>query len=102
MSIAHTPPAGAVAPSRSTDWLPLTVIPGGTAARLRVSDLHRCDRDLLTALGLTPDCRLKVCKTGSPCIVEVRGVRVGLSEAIAERLLVEPLGEASSELSGGQ
>lgn len=83
--------------SRSEDWLPLTVVPGGTAARLRQSDLHTCDRDLLTALGLIPDCCLKVCKTGSPCIVEVRGVRVGLSEAIASRLLVEPVVEPAAE-----
>jgi len=77
----------------SDDWLPLAGLPEGTTARLRESDLQDSDRDLLTALGLSPDRALVICKSGSPCIVEVRGVRVGLSEAIAERLLVEPIDE---------
>lgn len=101
MTILVQPPANRSASPESDDWLPLTVVPGGTAARLRESDLHNSDQDLLTALGLTRDCHLMVRKTGSPCIVEVRGVRVGLSEAIAERLMVEPVDEPSSELSGG-
>jgi len=97
MTISPQTPAGRLASPRTHEWLPLTVIPGGTAARLRESDLGNSDRDLLTALGLTPDCRLTVCKTGSPCIVEVRGVRVGLSQAIAERLLVEPVDESAPD-----
>lgn len=93
-------------PSRTTSrqidgWLPLSGVPEGTIARLRASDLADSDRDLLTGLGLIRDRRLMVCKTGSPCIVEVRGVRVGLSERIARRLMVEPVDEPSSEPSVG-
>ncbi len=95
-------PASRRFPSPRPDaWLPLTLVPEGTTARLRASDLRDSDRDLLTALGLTPDRRLFVCKTGSLCIVEVRGMRVGLSEAIAERLMVEPVDDSSSELPVG-
>ncbi len=95
--IASQPTPTPAASRRSADWLPLNGVPEGTSARLRASDLSDSDRDLLTGLGLIPDRRLMVCKTGSPCIVEVRGVRVGLSERIAERLMVEPVDEPPSE-----
>jgi Fe2+ transport system protein FeoA len=88
-------------PSRLAHWLPLSGLPEGTTARLRDSDLEDSDRDLLTGLGLVPDRSLVVCKTGSPCIVMVRGVRVGLSTAIAERLLVEPIDLPPAELPVG-
>ena len=75
-------------------WLPLSGVAQGVTARLRECDLQDSDRDLLTGLGLIADRRFLVCKTGSPCIVQVRGVRVGLSRAIAERLLVELVDES--------
>lgn len=81
----------------SDSWLPLTDLSEGASARLRASDIAASDRDLLIGLGLAPDRRFSVCKTGSPWIIEVRGVRVGLSSAIAERLLVEPLDEPSAD-----
>jgi Fe2+ transport system protein FeoA len=88
-------------PSRVSHWLPLSGLAEGSTARLRASHLEDSDRDLLTGLGLIPDRPLLVCKTGSPCIVEVRGVRVGLSTAIAERLLVEPVDLPLVEPSAG-
>ena len=42
-----------------------------------------------------PERRLQVCKTGSPWIIEVRGVRVGLSREIAESLWVEPIDDST-------
>jgi Fe2+ transport system protein FeoA len=77
----------------SSTWRPLTGIAEGTVACLRSSNIPAHDQALLTALGLVPDRRFLVCKTGAPWIVEVHGIRVGLSESIAELLLVEPVDE---------
>ena len=81
----------------SSAWRPLTKVAEGTVACLRDSNIPADDQALLTALGLVPDRLLVVCKTGSPWIVEVRGVRVGLAESIAELLLVEPIDETLGE-----
>ncbi|MCZ6507581.1 MAG: FeoA family protein [Acidobacteria bacterium] len=79
--------------SPSTSWRPLTQVAEGTVALLRDSNVPADDQALLRALGLVPDRRLVVCKTGAPWIVEVLGARIGLSESIAELLLVEPIDE---------
>jgi len=80
-------------PTPDLQALPLTGIAEGTVVRLQGSDIPEADRQLLVALGVIPNRRLHVRKTGSPWIVEVCGVRIGLSRAIAERLWVEPITE---------
>jgi Fe2+ transport system protein FeoA len=47
-------------------------------------------RPLLRALGLTNACRLRICKIGDPCIVQVRATRIGLSRTVAQSLYVVP------------
>jgi len=47
-------------------------------------------RPFLRALGLLDASRLRLCKGGDPCIVQVRATRIGLSRAVAEHLLVVP------------
>jgi len=48
------------------------------------------DCDLLSALGMTDQCRFRVCKAGVPCIVQIGGTRIGLSPDVAERIMVVP------------
>ncbi len=62
----------------------------GDLCRVQLRDLERPDRALLGALGLGGRSPLRLCKTGNPCIVEVRGTRIGLAEAVARRLRVVP------------
>lgn len=62
----------------------------GDLCRVQLRDLERPDRALLSALGLGGRSPLRLCKTGNPCIVEVRGTRIGLAEAVARRLRVVP------------
>lgn len=82
--------------------VPLTELPVGQRARLHASQLAGQERELLIALGLDDECRLRLCKLGNPCIVQVCATRIGLSEEVARHLLVVPeersvLPEASPE-----
>jgi len=61
----------------------------------RVADTTRCgdEADKLRAMGLRPDARVRVCRCGSPCIVEVQwcdgpSCRLGLSRRLAEQVMV--------------
>jgi Fe2+ transport system protein FeoA len=87
-----SPLADAMSPPESCDVCPvrLSELPTGTVARLHATDVAGEDGALLRALGLTERCRLRLCKSGEPCIVEVRTTRIGLSRAVAEQLLVVP------------
>lgn len=76
--------SGASAPVR------LSAIAAGGTARLHGADLAAEDCALLRAIGMTDRCRLRVCKVGEPCIVEVRFTRIGLSRAVADGILVVP------------
>jgi Fe2+ transport system protein FeoA len=67
--------------------IPLTSVAVGRSARLHeVRDVD--SRPHLRALGLTDACELRLCKTGDPCIVQVRTTRIGLSRSVADRLFV--------------
>lgn len=67
--------------------VPLTAMPVGALATLHdVQDTE--SRTLLRSLGLTDACRLRICKIGDPCIVQVRATRIGLSRTVAQSLYV--------------
>lgn len=68
----------------------LSHLASGTLAEFHASELAADDAALLRALGLTEHCRLRVCKAGEPCIVQVRTTRIGLSHEVAEGILVVP------------
>lgn len=86
MTVQHVDP--------SATPLTLMDLHPGDLCRVRLCDLERSDRALLGALGLGGRSPLRLCKTGNPCIVEVRGTRIGLAEAVARRLLVVPEAQA--------
>ena len=64
----------------------------GDRGRMAAADLARDECQLLHALGLTDRCLLQVCQPGDPCIVQVRATRIGISQRLAERILVVPAG----------
>jgi Fe2+ transport system protein FeoA len=69
--------------------VPLTTVAVGALATLH--DVRDPDsRALLRSLGLTDACRLRLCKMGDPCIIQVRATRIGLSRAVARTLYVVP------------
>lgn len=66
----------------------LTSLEAGSVARLHDSRLDDDTRSLLRSLGLTDACRLRVCQCGDPFVIQVRATRIGMSHAVAHRLLV--------------
>jgi len=68
----------------------LSQLPAGSIAKFHASELAADDAALLRALGLTDRCRVRVCKAGEPCIVQVQATRIGLSHEVAEGILVVP------------
>ncbi|MCL4839695.1 MAG: FeoA domain-containing protein, partial [Thermoanaerobaculia bacterium] len=65
----------------------------GERGRMAAAELERDECQLLHALGLTDRCLLQVCKPGDPCIVQVHATRIGLSQRLAEKILVVPAEE---------
>ncbi len=62
-----------------------------TGQRGYLEDADQCeDCDLLSALGMTEQCRFRVCKAGAPCIVQIGGTRIGLAADVANRIIVRP------------
>ena len=84
-----------------TDLAPvrLTSLATGEAARLHVTTLDADTRALLRSLGLTDDSMLRVCKSGEPCIIQVRDTRIGVSSTVAGQILVVVHSEAASVAS---
>ena len=78
------PPRPPTAPA-----VPLTTVEVGAVTTLHeVYDVE--SRPFLRALGLTDACEIRLCKSGDPCIVQVRATRIGLSRAVAQQLFVVP------------
>ncbi len=76
--------------------VPLSQLKVGEWATVSIADL-RCDEcELLNAMGLTDQCRLRVCKIGEPCIVQVNHTRLGLSGELAKKILVRPVPPSAS------
>jgi hypothetical protein len=89
---ASTPPLDAVA---------LTALRPGQIAYVRHTNLEAGDAELLRAMGLRMSARIRLCRLGEPCIVEVfsggescnrKGgcvCRIGLARPLADQVLVE-------------
>ena len=45
-------------------------------------------RAVLRSLGLTDGARLRICRIGDPCIIQVRSTRIGLSKQVAQSVYV--------------
>lgn len=68
----------------------------GEAGIVSGARLEAEDAALLRAMGLRPRARVRVCRTGEPCIVVVEcregeGCRIGLARRLAQSLMVEPV-----------
>lgn len=67
---------------------PLSDIHRGVEVTLHSTLLQKEDRALLSAMGLTERCTLRVCQQGEPCIVQVRTTRMGICRRLAACILV--------------
>jgi Fe2+ transport system protein FeoA len=68
----------------------------GDIARLHEARLDPEACHQLRSLGLTESCQLRLCKTGEPCIVQVRSTRIGISGSVARHIFVVPLPAGAS------
>ncbi len=78
----------------------LTSLRPGQTARISFTNLDAGDAALLRAMGLRLAARIRLCRLGEPCIVEVLGgqdscgrkggcaCRIGLARPLAEKVLV--------------
>ena len=64
----------------------LDLAPGAIAVLRQVIDDR--SRVVLRSLGLTDGARLRICRLGDPCIIQVRSTRIGLSKAVAQSVYV--------------
>jgi Fe2+ transport system protein FeoA len=78
-------PASSVAPIR------LSELGVGAVARFHDARLDGEVTRFLRAIGLTRTSEFRLCKSGEPCIVQVRSTRIGLSRALAGQIYVVPL-----------
>ncbi len=68
--------------------VPLCQLRPGDRCKLKTTDLHCDDCDLLHAMGLTENCSLRVCRSGEPFIVQVDSTRLGLAASISAGIYV--------------
>lgn len=68
--------------------IPLSDLRPGAIATLHDVRVDPQARSVLRSLGLIDSCRLRLCKLGDPCIVQVRSTRIGLSKAVSQRVFV--------------
>ncbi|MCA9293033.1 MAG: ferrous iron transport protein A [Phycisphaerales bacterium] len=74
--------------------LPVLQLRRGDRARVHSADLPAEDLELLRAMGLRTGARIRVCRLGKPCILELcdercgTGCRIGLDAGLAARLMV--------------
>ena len=87
-------------PINAQSLRPLTTLVPGERGLAHIDSMRRQDRELLEALGLLDRSPVRLCKAGSPWIVQVRGTRIGLSEDVARRLLTADPDLAELEISG--
>lgn len=77
-------------PIRNASPVPLTALRPGQRGALATCDLHAGDREILSALGLAESAPLRLCKAGNPWIVQVRGTRIGIADAVAQKIRIVP------------
>lgn len=77
--------------------VPVTSLGVGQCGVVCETCLSDRDAAMLRAMGLRPKARIRVCRLGEPCIVEVMGAtaggcgcRIGLARPLAERIMVGP------------
>jgi Fe2+ transport system protein FeoA len=75
--------------------IPLRQLGKGRLGQLHAMDLCCEDCELLQAMGMTDQCKIRMCRRGSSCIVQVGATRLGVSARFAERILVRPIVSAT-------
>ncbi len=72
---------------------PIAKSRAGAVGTLRCEGLDAEETRMLRAMGLRDQARVRLCRVGEPCIVQVMGAcgcscRIGLSRPLAQRVLL--------------
>jgi Fe2+ transport system protein FeoA len=101
---AEAAPAAPAAATPAPAGVSLTTLQAGQMATVFQTCLDPNDAALLRAMGLRPSARIRVCRLGEPCIVEVMSgsescgrpggcvCRIGLAKPLAEKVMVGLVG----------
>ena len=93
-----TPAMSAPPPNPEPVRVPLTQLRRGQRAIVdcsQIEGLPEGDRCLLHAMGMHHECEVRVCRPGTPCIVQIDSTRLGIAGEVARRILVTPIDEAT-------
>lgn len=74
--------------------IPLSVLRPGDRAVVELGGLSPDEAALLRAMGLADRAEVRICRSGSPCIIEVAQTRLGLAASVACRIFTTPCGAA--------
>ena len=77
-----------LAPRNIHKAVSLADLPAGSTGIFSHADLSPEQTAYISAIGLTPQSTVRVCKGGQPCVVEVRSTRVGIARTLARQLFV--------------
>lgn len=83
----------------------LTALKPGQSGVVVDAAMDADDAAQLRAMGLRPNARVVLCRSGEPCIVRVLGAcgcesRIGLARPLAERVMVNPAAPESNAAPG--
>ena len=79
-------------PTSTSNRTPLSRLRQGDRAIVNTRDLADADSKLLAAMGIGERCEIRVCRAGSPCIVQIQSIRVGIGREVADRITTSPCG----------
>ena len=90
-------PAVALPPTR----IPLSQLKRGDRAIVELESLPQDDSRLLAAMGLSNRAEIRVCRAGTPCIVQIEATRLGISAEMAAMILATKCACVELERDGG-
>ena len=76
------------APAAEPRTVLLSQMRAGDCGRIHSTAFTSDESELLRAMGMCEDCNLRVCRSGSPCIVQVNTTRLGLSASMARKIVI--------------
>ncbi len=90
MTFSMTPRPDSLSRPAEPRRVPLTQLKRGDRATLELKDLSAHETQLLGAMGLSEHCEVRVCRAGTPCIVQIEATRLGIAADVAAKIVATP------------
>ena len=82
-----------IKPTIEHELIPLSELEVQSEAVIKVAELEIDEQIVLASMGLRDDDTFRLCRQGSPCIIQVEATRLGLSQELTSRIMVRRCGE---------